>query len=222
MLQKNNTRDSNVVPHRSTNRARWCLTSQSGRDAVLSSWYGRSCPYSRVVRIHTTHNTQKLYKRYELHTRKIITVFLQIDNFYRTWYYTAVQVLVPKFVIRARSTCTCTRYQYFENMNKHFESEPAVRLLVLQVVLVQVQACINLNRKYGECMYCMYKYSGYRLVVQVRVALVSIVRLSLSTVLHQCIILKSLWTWHYTYKKLNLHFWTNSTVQYSTSTRYRP
>ena len=148
---------------------------------MLSSWYGRSCPYSRVVRIHTTHNTQKLYKRYELHTRKIITVFLQIDNFYRTWYYTAVQVLVPKFVIRARSTCTCTRYQYFENMNKHFESEPAVRLLVLQVVLVQVQACINLNRKYGECMYCMYKYSGYRLVVQVRVALVSIVRFSLST-----------------------------------------
>jgi hypothetical protein len=41
--QKNNTRDSNVVPHRSTNLARRCLTSQSGRDAVLSSLYGRSC-----------------------------------------------------------------------------------------------------------------------------------------------------------------------------------
>lgn len=41
--QKNNTRDSNVVPHRSTNRARRCLTSLSRREAVLSSWYGRSC-----------------------------------------------------------------------------------------------------------------------------------------------------------------------------------
>jgi hypothetical protein len=40
--KENNTRDSNVVPHRSTNRARWCLTSQSGRNAGLSSWYGRS------------------------------------------------------------------------------------------------------------------------------------------------------------------------------------
>ena len=35
-------RDSNVVPHRSTNRARQCLTSQSERDAVLSLLYGRS------------------------------------------------------------------------------------------------------------------------------------------------------------------------------------
>lgn len=40
--KENNTRDSNVVPHRSTNRARTCLTSQSGRDVVLSCWYGRS------------------------------------------------------------------------------------------------------------------------------------------------------------------------------------
>ena len=34
--QKNNTRDSNVVPHRSTNLARQCLTSLSRREAVLS------------------------------------------------------------------------------------------------------------------------------------------------------------------------------------------
>ncbi len=33
--QKNNTRDSNVVPHRSTNLARQCLTSLSRREAVL-------------------------------------------------------------------------------------------------------------------------------------------------------------------------------------------
>ena len=35
-----NTWDSNVVPHRSTNQARRCLTSQSRRDAVLSALYG--------------------------------------------------------------------------------------------------------------------------------------------------------------------------------------
>ena len=49
-LQKeNNTRDSNVVPHRSTNRARTCLTSQSGRDVVLSCWYGRSQHTIRLI-----------------------------------------------------------------------------------------------------------------------------------------------------------------------------
>ena len=31
-----------MVPHRSTNRARACLTSLSRREAVLSCWYGRS------------------------------------------------------------------------------------------------------------------------------------------------------------------------------------
>ena len=48
-LQKNNTRDSNVVPHRSTNLARRCLTSLSRREAVLSSWYGRSCLYGAFL-----------------------------------------------------------------------------------------------------------------------------------------------------------------------------
>ena len=46
--QKNNTRDSNVVPHRSTNLARQCLTSLSRREAVLSLWYGRSCMLRKV------------------------------------------------------------------------------------------------------------------------------------------------------------------------------
>ena len=41
-MQKNNIRDSNVVPHRSTNQALTCLTSLSRREAVLSCWYGRS------------------------------------------------------------------------------------------------------------------------------------------------------------------------------------
>ena len=40
--KRNNTRDSNVVPHRSTNLARQCLTSLSRREAVLSLWCGRS------------------------------------------------------------------------------------------------------------------------------------------------------------------------------------
>ena len=40
--KENNTKDSNVVPHRSTNLARACLTSLSRREAVLSCWYGRS------------------------------------------------------------------------------------------------------------------------------------------------------------------------------------
>jgi hypothetical protein len=46
---KNNTRDSNMVPHRSSNLARRCLTSQSGRDAVLSSFYGRSSGNDRQL-----------------------------------------------------------------------------------------------------------------------------------------------------------------------------
>ena len=53
--QKNNTRDSNVVPHRSTNLARRCLTSLSRREAVLSSWYGRSCHKQQILNIYTTH-----------------------------------------------------------------------------------------------------------------------------------------------------------------------
>ena len=49
--EKNNTWDSNVVPHRSTNQARRCLTSLSRREAVLSSWYGRSCPTQALLPI---------------------------------------------------------------------------------------------------------------------------------------------------------------------------
>ena len=49
--KKNNTRDSNVVPHRSTNLARSCLTSLSRREAVLSWLYGRSWKYHHNQRI---------------------------------------------------------------------------------------------------------------------------------------------------------------------------
>ena len=51
--KKHNTRDSNVVPHRSTNRARCCLTSLSGREAVLSTWYGRAWQKTSTYNIHT-------------------------------------------------------------------------------------------------------------------------------------------------------------------------
>ncbi len=40
--QKKNTRDSNVVPYRSTNLAGQCSTLLSRQEAVLSLWYGRS------------------------------------------------------------------------------------------------------------------------------------------------------------------------------------
>jgi hypothetical protein len=66
--EKNNTRDSNVVPHRSTNRARWFLTSQSGRDAVLSSWYGRSCIYQTIyTNIYATNEPTYLSLNIHLH-----------------------------------------------------------------------------------------------------------------------------------------------------------
>ena len=35
---------SQAVPHPSTNQAQRCLTSQIGRDAVFSTWYGRRRP----------------------------------------------------------------------------------------------------------------------------------------------------------------------------------
>ena len=61
--QKNNTRDSNVVPHRSTNLARHCLTSLSRREAVLSMWYGRSQLKSQRLQLYTHSLYQKMPKK---------------------------------------------------------------------------------------------------------------------------------------------------------------
>ena len=36
------TCDSRVVPHRSTEQAQWCLTSEFGWDPVVSPWYERT------------------------------------------------------------------------------------------------------------------------------------------------------------------------------------
>ena len=104
--KKNNTRDSNVVPHRSTNRARRCLTSLSRREAVLSSWYGRSYRHG----VHS--NTQLL--SYLLSTfaniSKYICIYVSIINhrclptpFYHTShsFYTGKQ--------NEQGTFTCTR-----------------------------------------------------------------------------------------------------------------
>ena len=49
--KKYNTPDSNLVPHGSTNGARSCLTSLSGREAVLSWWYGRTCSNGQIYSI---------------------------------------------------------------------------------------------------------------------------------------------------------------------------
>ena len=45
-----------MVPHRSTNQARTCLTSLSRREAVLSSWYGRSRNYIQTRRLYQSIN----------------------------------------------------------------------------------------------------------------------------------------------------------------------
>ena len=59
--QKNNTKDSNVVPHRSTNLARQCLTSLSRREAVLSLWYGRSCTRRRKKNLYSNFSILPLW-----------------------------------------------------------------------------------------------------------------------------------------------------------------
>ena len=52
MQKENNTPYSKLVPHATTNGARRCLTSLSRREAVLSSWYGRSrCRWNFAIHI---------------------------------------------------------------------------------------------------------------------------------------------------------------------------
>ena len=42
MTKTFDTCDSHVVPHRSTEQAQWCLTSEFGWDPVVSPWCDRS------------------------------------------------------------------------------------------------------------------------------------------------------------------------------------
>ena len=55
------TCDSRVVPHRSTEQAQWCLTSEFGRDLVLSPWYERMIRLIRIER-HVLGSNQKWAK----------------------------------------------------------------------------------------------------------------------------------------------------------------
>ena len=50
------TCDSRVVPHRSTEQAQWCLTSEFGWDPVLSPWYERTIR-KRWVNAHEVDST---------------------------------------------------------------------------------------------------------------------------------------------------------------------
>ena len=79
--QKNNTWDSNVVPHRSTNQARTCLTSLSRREAVLSCWYGRSYLQQDTMSIHPIHPIHLSSFRLFIHT---IIATTTIQNQYKT------------------------------------------------------------------------------------------------------------------------------------------
>ena len=61
-----------MVPHRSTNQARRCLTSLSRREAVLSSWYGRSCLHQTsmqyITHTHTIHTNTHTYTHKHVHS----------------------------------------------------------------------------------------------------------------------------------------------------------
>ena len=50
------TCDSRVVPHRSTEQAQWCLTSEFGWDPVVSPWYERTMLGSGVCDQHMDSN----------------------------------------------------------------------------------------------------------------------------------------------------------------------
>ena len=50
-----------MVPHRSTNQARTCLTSLSRREAVLSCWYGRSRCFVTPSRTYTLRFNENTY-----------------------------------------------------------------------------------------------------------------------------------------------------------------
>ena len=83
--RENNTWDSNVVPHRSTNQARTCLTSLSRREAVLSCWYGRSRNY---------HQTQSLQSHILLPTtlllHPLLLLYTSTKKHYNTSFYSLV------------------------------------------------------------------------------------------------------------------------------------
>ena len=55
MTKTFDTCDSHVVPHRSTEQAQWCLTSEFGWDPVLSPWYDRMMWMDAVDSMRSVH-----------------------------------------------------------------------------------------------------------------------------------------------------------------------
>jgi hypothetical protein len=88
-----------VVPHRSTNRARQCLTSQSERDAVLSLLYGRSWKTTAKQCI-----KQLLFQQEPIHRRKTTLIDILLAIMGQGWSSAAA----PPEVVRIHN-CVCAR-----------------------------------------------------------------------------------------------------------------
>ena len=63
------TWDSQAVSDPSTNQARRCLTWQIGRDAVLSTWYGRKRNNDGVCR-RNTHSYKLQFEKWTISNKK--------------------------------------------------------------------------------------------------------------------------------------------------------
>ena len=103
-VQKNNTRDSNVVPHRSTNRARQCLTSLSRREAVLSLWYGRSYPHQPLQHIQyaiTIDKTLTILYSYPHTPEPLTAINSQINRHFNIKPY----IILPPYVQDLAAIC---------------------------------------------------------------------------------------------------------------------
>lgn len=106
-----------MVPHRSTNRARTCLTSLSRREAVLSCWYGRSylfaqCKHMRILPLATIYHTVRT--RYSLYLR----VPARDTSCYLVLRLQSFCILVPQYCSTAtvRVLSSLPWYQYTESI----------------------------------------------------------------------------------------------------------
>ena len=98
--KKNNTWDSNVVPHRSTNQARTYLNSLSRREAVLSCWYGRSYLRSSHIASLTRTTTYSTHAHNLLNSTRYPTIFFFP---YRT-------LIIHQLIQGTESVTSCSSY----------------------------------------------------------------------------------------------------------------
>ena len=83
-----------MVPHRSTNWTRQCLTSLSRREAVLSLLYGRSwshvslATYKHIILLYVHHNTDMYYT--------IITIYLRHHIYCLPTFYTFIDIITQR------------------------------------------------------------------------------------------------------------------------------